>query len=192
MVHSVNLEKLTLRMSRLERSNRLLMLASMLMFALLLGTVSIAWTHQKSTPDVQDSVITRNIRVVAENGQTFIEMSVDTLFGPEIVLFDEFGNVQVEMTAWPEGLGGKLNFYDEDGDRALELGYLGGWDAGLKLNDWDGATRAMLTFWGGSSPRLAFYNSDGESTGVSLGMLDDDEPELAMYGSEGETLYYAP
>ena len=184
-MNEVNTTALLERVNRLERQNKLIKLAGIVV-ALVMAFVLLVGAKEK----VPKEIVAKGFRVVDTKGKTRAALAV-TPKGPALFLSDENEKLRASLTVTQEGP--ILALYDENGKSRVFLAVTQE-SPGLALYDKKGKMRAELDVLS-RGPALRFYHKKGKggvslvvaSEGAGLGLFDKRGKIVKGFGIYEET-----
>ncbi len=193
------------RLTKLERKNRMLTLALVLVSLAATLVVTVGMGPPEAVPE---EVKARRFILVDAYGKARAGMFFDNA-DPHLDLLDENGNVRLGLTV-VKGIGPRLGLWDENGKLRVGLALdkdfpsLGFYDesgkgrAGLTvakdgprfgLYDENGKMRSGMALYN-AGPTLGFYDENGKAR-VGLG-VNKDGPRLELWDGNGQVLRTLP
>lgn len=186
-------DALAVRVERLERQNRWLSRALMIVAV---GAALLVTLAAMSPPSIQDVVTAKSFEVVDDEGNVRAELGVLPDGSHGLALHDADGNERATLGVWPHGTAQSLSLHDPDGKMRALLAVSPDGFAGMRLfGAADDKSFAGITVSPhGTGLGLAYLDAEGNQR-VNFGVLGaspDQSPSLEFYDSEGETVFSAP
>lgn len=167
------LEGLGKRLERLEHQNRKLrvMAWTASVAVIVLMTVGLAPKAANTEEPVQESVSTKELSIVDEQGNPRIVMGIDPKIGPVVTVLDKKGDPAVS-----------IGVVDKDGSLAVRLS---------DKNDKGGTTCATIGVDPECTPVISLNSKDEKATATMV-VVDNSTPRLNLEDSEGDAKTIEP